>query len=202
VFFDYIDILSDEYKLSFISTTKAANICGVARTTVSKWIDEGALEAFVTPGGHRKIREEDFRYFLKKNGLRPHTGLRERKRILIVDDNPDDIRLLEAAFLPASDKYQVHSANSGFQAIYKIGEIKPHIVILDIVMPDMDGFQVCQSIKKNPKTRDIKIIVVTAYSDERKEKKALKLGTDAFFRKPVDLTQLVEKILEFSRVSE
>jgi excisionase family DNA binding protein len=100
-------------ELTFITTSKAAKICGVARTTISKWIDKGELKAFVTPGGHRKITEQDLEDFLRKNGNRPSSKFGEKKRILIVDDNPDDIRLLEAAFLPASDKYEVYSANSG-----------------------------------------------------------------------------------------
>jgi excisionase family DNA binding protein len=191
-----------EDKPTFITTSKAARICGVARTTISKWVDEGALKAFVTPGGHRKVREEDLRDFLKKNGRRPSVDSNTKKRILIVDDNPDDIRLLEAAFLPASDKYEVHSANGGFQAIYKIGEVKPHIVILDLIMPDMDGFEVCKSIKNNPETEDIKVIVVTAYHDKAKKQEAYRCGADAVFRKPIDLKKLVRKILEFSRVVE
>lgn len=185
--------------MPFVTTSKAAKICGVARTTISKWIDEGALKAFVTPGGHRKIREEDLADFLRKNGSRRSADLSAKKRILIVDDNLDDIRLLEAAFLPASDKYEVHSATGGFQAIYKIGDVKPHIVILDLIMPDIDGFKVCEGIKSNPETEDIKIIVVTAYYDKVKETKARRCGADAFFRKPIDLKKLVRKILELSR---
>jgi excisionase family DNA binding protein len=187
--------------LTFITTSKAAKICGVARTTISKWIDKGELKAFVTPGGHRKIAEQDLEDFLRKNGNRPSSKFRGKKRILIVDDNPDDIRLLEAAFLPASDKYEVYAANSGFQAIYKIGEVKPHIVILDIVMPDMNGFEVCERIKKNSETKDIKIIIVTAYPDKMKEKEAHQCAADAFFRKPIDLKKMVKTILELSRIT-
>lgn len=184
-------------KLTFITTSEAARLCGVARTTISKWIDEGVLNAFVTPGGHRKVIEQDLMDFLEKNGIRP-TSKSEKKRILIVDDNLDDIRLLEAAFLPASDKYEVYAANSGFQAIYKTGEIKPHIVILDIVMPDMNGFKVCERIKNNPETKDIKVILVTAYPEKMKEKETYQAAADAFLRKPIDLKKIVKTILELS----
>ena len=186
----------------FIATSEASKICGVARTTLTKWIDQGMLEAFVTPGGHRKIRKEDLTGFLEKHGMDPQQKERQKKRILVVDDNPDDIRLLEAAFLPASDKYEVYAASSGFQAIYKIGEVKPHIVILDIVMPDMNGFEVCERIKNNPETRDIKVIIVTAYPDKIKEKEAYQCAADAFFKKPIDLKKLVKTILELSRVGK
>lgn len=183
--------------MTFITTSEAARLCGVARTTISKWIDEGVLNAFVTPGGHRKVIEQDLMDFLGKNGIRP-TSKSEKKRILIVDDNLDDIRLLEAAFLPASDRYEIYAANSGFQAIYKIGEIKPHIVILDIVMPDMNGFKVCERIKNNPETKDIKVILVTAYPEKMKEKEAYQAAADAFLRKPIDLKKIVKTILELS----
>ena len=186
--------------MTYITTSKAAKICGVARTTISKWIDKGALKAFVTPGGHRRIIEQDLMDFLRKNGNRLSSKFKEKKRILIVDDNPYDIRLLEAAFLPASDKYEVYAASSGFQAIYKIGAVKPHIVILDIVMPDMNGFEVCEKIKNNPETKNIKIIVVTAYPDKIKEKEAYECDVDAFFTKPIDLKKMVKTILKLSRV--
>jgi len=186
--------------LYFITTSKAAEICGVARTTISKWIDEGELKAFVTPGGHRKIIEQNLMNFLEKNSIRTTKKSIEKKRILMVDDNPDDISLLEAAFLPASDKYEIYTANSGFEAIYKTGEAKPHIIILDVVMPDMDGFKVCERIKNNPKTKDIKIIIVTAYPDKMKGKEAHQCACDAFFRKPIDLKKLIKTILQFSQL--
>jgi len=185
-------------KNEFISTSEASRLCGVARTTISKWIDEGLLKAFVTPGGHRKIEKEDLKDFIERHGLVPRAGTFEeetRKKILVVDDNPNDIRLIQVAFLAAQDKYEVHTATGGFEAIYKIGEIKPDLVVLDIVMPDMDGFSVCKNIKGNPITRGVKVIAVTAYPDKEKREKALSCGVEAFFTKPLDLESLIKKIL-------
>ena len=184
--------------MAYITTSVAAKICGVARATLIKWVDKGLLRAFITPGGHRKIRKEDLKDFMEIYSMNPKKKEGQKKCILVVDDNPDDIKLLEAAFLPALDRYEVHSAGGGFQAIYKIGDIKPDIVILDLVMPDMDGFKVCERIKSAPETKDIKVIAVTAYYNGDKEDKAYRSGADAFFRKPLDLKMLVTKILEYT----
>lgn len=186
----------------YLTTSEAGKICGVARTTIIKWIDQGLLTAFVTPGKHRKIRKKDLIDFMEKYGINPKKKERQRVCILVVDDNPDDVRLLEAAFLPASDKYEVHSASGGFQAVYKIGELKPDIVILDLIMPDMDGFEVCKRIKTDPEVKHIKVIAVTAYHNKEKKEKAYQSGADAFFQKPLDLKRLVKKILEFSEMAK
>ena len=137
--------------------------------------------------------------FMERRGI-PQQPKRAptKERILVVDDNPDDISLLEGAVLAAADKYEVHSADNGFQAIYKIGRFKPDMVILDLVMPDMDGFSLCEKIKNDPNMQNIKIIAVTAYSDKRKEEKAYRCGADAFFQKPVDVEGLVKKLLQLS----
>ncbi len=182
----------------FITPAEASKILGVARTTIVKWIDDGLIKAFVTPGGHRKIRREDLEEFVKKQGI-PLIKKKIKKRILIVDDNPDDVKLLQMFFLAASDKYEVYSANNGFQAIYKIGELKPDLVILDLFMPDMDGFAVCKNIKENPETRNIKVIAITAFPSEENKKRVLACGAEAFFAKPLDLERLIKRILELTK---
>ncbi|MEW5948222.1 MAG: response regulator [Thermodesulfobacteriota bacterium] len=183
----------------YLTTSEAGKICGVTRTTITRWIDEGILNAFVTPGGHRKIRRGELLNFLAgKDAVPPEAVNPGKNHILVVDDNPYDLKLFEAAFLAAKDRYQVHTAGDGFEAIYKIGEVKPKIVILDLMMPKMDGFEVCTRIKSNDCTKHIKVIVTTAHAEEGYRKKALKCGADAFFAKPLDWTALIKKIIEFS----
>ncbi|MFH1673514.1 MAG: response regulator [Pseudomonadota bacterium] len=186
--------------MDFITTSEASNICGVARTTMSKWVDEGRIQAFVTPGGHRKINKSNLLEFINRQNIISPKRLNEKKRILIVDDNPDDVRLLEAAFLVALDKYEIHTASGGFQGIYKIGAIKPNIVILDLVMPDMDGFKVCSSIKNSPETIEVKVIAVTAFNDPQKQQMAYRCGADAYYSKPLDLKGLMETVVKFSEL--
>lgn len=189
-----------ESRAEFFSTSEAGKICGVARTTIIRWIDEGSLKAFTTPGGHRKIKREDLTGFLlnRKIEVPYDVDKNHAKKILVVDDSEEDLKLFEAVFLAAQGRYKVFTASDSFEAIYKIGELKPDIVVLDLMMPNIDGFKLCSSIKSSKLTDDIKVIVTTAHGDDENRTRCLRCGADAFFTKPLDWQGLITRILEFS----
>jgi YesN/AraC family two-component response regulator len=113
------------------------------------------------------------------------------ERILVVDDEIHVVRLLQK-FL-ASKAYEVYTAKDGIEAIEKVKEVKPHIVLLDILMPRMGGIEALKEIKKiNPKTG---VIMVTAVSDEELAKRALQLGADEYITKPIDLNFVEASVL-------
>ncbi|RLB18732.1 MAG: histidine kinase, partial [Deltaproteobacteria bacterium] len=90
--------------------------------------------------------------------------------------------------------YEVISASDGFEAGLQVEHFKPHLIILDIMMPDIKGYEVCKKIKENEETKDTKIIVLSAYLDEEKFKKMKEYGADVCFSKPLPLPQLKEEV--------
>jgi len=111
-------------------------------------------------------------------------GLESRRpRLLVVDDQPINIQALYQAF--AAD-HQVFMATTGEQALALCASHQPDLVLLDVVMPDMDGFEVCQRLKADAATRDIPVIFVTAHTDEAAETRGLDLGAVDFISKPIN----------------
>jgi CheY-like chemotaxis protein len=117
-----------------------------------------------------------------------------RKRILVVDDDPIIVETIVQSLEEDEHDYEVISAADGFEAGLQVNHFKPHLLILDIMMPDIKGYEVCQKIKSDEETRDIKIIVLSAYLDEEKFKKMKDHGADVCFSKPLPLPQLKEEI--------
>ena len=113
-------------------------------------------------------------------------------RILIVDDNEVNVELLVAVF--ASEHYVVSTATDGFEALAKIAAEKPDIVLLDVMMPGLDGFEVCRRIKADPATADIPVIMVTILSDVDDLVKGFEAGADDFVTKPVTREELLDAI--------
>ncbi|MFC1587208.1 response regulator [Planctomycetota bacterium] len=187
----------------YYTTGEIAKICDVSANGVIKWIKAGKLKAFKTPGGQRRIREEDvvefvgkFNYPVDPNQFRKS---RSKPRVLIVDDDPDIITILTKYF-EHDRKYEVQSARGGYEACIKAGSFIPDIMILDILMPKVDGFQVITEINGNPETKKIKIIILSALERE------IILGKlDRFLpvlTKPLDLKDLgaaVDKVLMASK---
>jgi CheY-like chemotaxis protein len=112
--------------------------------------------------------------------------------ILVVDDNQDNVEILRAVL--ESRGYRVVSAPDGRTALVKVGEVHPSLVLLDVMMPGMDGWQVCRTIKQHPDLASIRVVMVTAKGDFEDKHEGMRSGADDYVVKPVDLHELEEKV--------
>jgi two-component system alkaline phosphatase synthesis response regulator PhoP len=119
-------------------------------------------------------------------------------RILVIDDNAQNLELLVAYLDTLSCK--VATAADGLEAIEKVRRDPPDLILLDIMMPRMSGFEVCRKLKSDPKTRDIPIIMVTALNELGDIERGVESGTDDFISKPVNRLELVTRIKSLLRV--
>ena len=174
----------------------ASKYCNVSSKTIINWIDAGYIKAYRTPGGHRRINRKDLEAFMEKQGMPiPETVSEDdRKKILVVDDDPIIVESIVQSLEEDEHDYEVISAADGFEAGLQVNHFKPDLLILDIMMPDIKGYDVCKKIKSAPETKDTKIIVLSAYLDEERFARMKEHGADACFSKPLPLPQLKEEV--------
>ena len=179
-----------------LTVFKASKYCNVSPKTIINWIEAGHIKAYKTVGGHRRINKTDLEAFMRKQGIPiPEEELDEgRKRILVVDDDPIIVETIVQALEEDEYDYDVISASDGFEAGIQVNHFKPHLMILDIMMPDIKGYEVCKKIKSDEETKDTKIIVLSAYLDEEKFKQMKDNGADVCFSKPLPLPQLKAEV--------
>lgn len=181
----------------FYTTHEASKFCSVYPTTVINWIREGLLPAYTTPGGHRRIKKEDLLKLMKKNNMPIPEGLAAagKNKVLIIDDDPKILRMVKT-ILSKEEDLDVQTASSGFQAGLTISKWLPDIILLDMLMPEMDGFEVCRRLNSDESTKDIPIIAVTVLKDHKEIKKMLSVGITDYISKPFKSEALVKKIKE------
>jgi excisionase family DNA binding protein len=170
---------------AILSVSEAAGRCGVNRASIWRWIKTGRLRAARTAGGHHRILAEDLEAFMARNAMEPRLRHPDRSaRILVVDDEPIFqkfmIHLLEGA------GYLCETASDGFEAGVKTVTFRPHLIVLDLFMPNMDGFEVCRQIRRNPKTASIRVIAVSGMDTDANRMRILECGADLFLPKPTD----------------
>lgn len=175
------------------TTHDIARFCDVFPSTAANWIREGKLSAYQTPGGHNRVSREEVVSFLRKLNIPLPAELKEGIRVLIVDDDAETARVIDRAF-SRHREYETEVCGDGIDAMIRIGRRPPDLVVLDIALPKMDGFQVCRVLKIKPETSAIKIIAISG--KRVPEKKLVEARIDAFFQKPVDLLELLAKSAE------
>ena len=186
-------------KERFLSTGDMANYCEVTSAAVLKWIDSGKLPVFTTPGGHYRVLRTDFRDFLTRHGMFIDEGFfgksQGRRRILIVDDEPAVVAFIEEALRLEGD-YDLATAYDGFEAGHQLAIFKPDLIVLDIMLPGMDGFEICRRLKTDPAMSHVKVLAVTGFATEENIEKILGYGADDFLAKPLKLADLKKKVHE------
>ena len=173
----------------FFTTSEVAGYCAVTNDGVLKWIKSGKLRAFSTPGGHYRVSAEDFRSFLEKYDIPVDesffSGDRKERSVLVVDDEPNIREIVRRLLKELEPELRVEEACDGYEASIKIGSMQPDLVIMDVMMPRVDGISLCKSIRDNPKTQGIKVLAITAFPEQDNVKKMYDAGADLCLIKPL-----------------
>jgi excisionase family DNA binding protein len=180
-----------------LTTGEIAEYCQVSRVSVFQWIKKQQLPAFSTPGGHHRIKLSDFRRFLEKYNMPVDQAFfdQDKERILVVDDDPEVLDFVVRALQEEGEGQRVlETAGDGFEVGLKIVTFDPHLVVLDLMMPRLDGFKVCEQIKSNPRTERIKVLVVTGFGSAENIELALRLGADGYLLKPLSVEELQARV--------
>lgn len=174
----------------YLTPNEAAARLMVAPATLRVWADKGLLKAQTTAGGHRRFLREDVDNFQRKRGHDNDRTANDTLRILIVDDEASLTRYLTALL---KDIVGTHTAtaNNGFSAGQLVHTFRPDVVLLDLMMDGLDGFQVCQQIKSDPTTRAIRIIAMTGYPSPENIERILAAGAEICLPKPLDEEKLL-----------
>jgi len=184
------------------STFEVGKICNVAHTTVINWIERKELVAHATPGGHRRVYHNDFIVFLKKYQMRiPQELLEAEKKpgVLIVDDDAEILVMLSRAFREHAPQFQVRTTQNGMEALMLVGREPPKVIILDVVMPEMDGLAVCRTLKAGVSSKHIKVLVITGKKLTTQERGYFMETVDGIFHKPFSAIKLVQRAVQAAK---
>ncbi len=181
---------------SVYTTGEVAEICGVSQQTVIRCFDKGVVRGFRVPGSKfRRIPREALIEFMKANNI-PLEKLESGKiRVLVVDDDRNIVDILENV-LTRDGRFEVKSASNGFDAGAMTLEFRPDILLLDYMLPDINGNVVCQRIRSDPNLAHTKIIIVSGAVDQTEVDKLLAAGADDFVKKPFNIDHLISRIVD------
>ena len=202
--------MSKEFEKTIVySALEVANICGVANQTAINWISNGYLKAYSTPGGQYRVYADDLVKFMMERNMRVPENLASlcnpisNSNILVVEDDMGLNTVLYQYLSKEFSGVQVYQAFDGFEAGALMTSKKPTVVVLDLNLPGVDGFELCKKINSSDEFGNPAIIVITALQDSAIEDQIQEMHAVAFFRKPVVLDELSQAVkAAFSKVAK
>lgn len=178
-----------------LTTHDVAKILSVDASTIIDWIDQNKLQGYRTPGGHRRVRKEDLSSFLKMYRIPAIADAPDFPPVvLVVEDDADMRAAMEKMVKNRRPDAQVHQAEDGFMAGKRIQELKPSVVVLDLFLPGVNGFQVCKHIREDAALSATRIVAVSGFDTAENRRKILQAGADVFLSKPLGLPKLAETV--------
>ncbi|HUV66683.1 MAG TPA: response regulator [Sedimentisphaerales bacterium] len=176
------------------TTGEAAEICKVSQQTIIRCFDAGRLEGFRVPGSRfRRIPRQSLVKFMQENKIPLETIESGKRKVLIVDDDAEIVELI-VEVLRRDGRFETETASSGYEAGIATQRFRPELILLDYMLPDVNGNVVCQTIRKNPEFESIRIIIVSGVVKQDEIAQLLKSGAQDFIRKPFDVAELTGKI--------
>jgi excisionase family DNA binding protein len=176
------------------TTGEAAKICKVSQQTIIRCFDNGQLKGFRVPGSRfRRIPREALYRFMKDNGI-PTDALESGKRkVLLVDDDTELVELMTKV-LEEDGRFEVRVAGTGFDAGMMVKEYQPDLIVLDVMLPDINGKEVCQRVRSDPSLEDVRILCISGMIEDDKIQELKLSGADDFLHKPFEIEELIDRM--------
>ncbi|PKG82166.1 DNA-binding protein [Colwellia sp. 75C3] len=179
---------------SYLTPKEVAELLMVSTAAVRLWAESGDLNARLTAGGHRRFKLDDIKEFATKKNIQLNTKTSENPNILIVDDDIHFAEYLKTLLKIEIKNVEVEISLDGFDAANKLHDFTPNIMLLDLKMPGLDGFQVCQRVKNNPLQSHIRVIAISGDVNQEKIERLQAIGAETCLKKPIDVPALLKHL--------
>lgn len=194
----YCQVQNNSYSFNdglCFTSHQVGQLLQVSPSTVVGWINQGKLPAFRTPGGHRRVRAGDLRRFVATTRMPLPRELRGQpgvRRVFVVDDDPMVIKAIRRSLRGVRAEVEVDGCEDGIKALVLIGAARPDLVLLDIYMEGLDGFEVCKRLKQIPELESLRIVAMSAQPSDEDRTRILEHGAIDYWPKPVRAAQILE----------
>ena len=181
------------------TTGQAADICNLSQQTIIRCFDNGQLEGFRVPGSRfRRIPRDKLIKFMKENSI-PMDGMEDDHiRVLVVDDDEQILELFMDV-LQSDGRFEVATAQNGYDAGVLTQKFRPDLVVLDYMLPDINGDRVCQTIRQDPDLASTKILVISGMANPTEVEAVLAAGANDFIKKPFNIDNVIQRIVKLVR---
>lgn len=179
---------------NLFTTGEAADLCNLSQQTIIRCFDAGRLQGFRVPGSKfRRIPRESLIKFMKENNIPVDNLGSGKKKVLIVDDDEEIVELMSDV-LVRDGRFEVKTTSSGYEAGLLTQDFCPDLIVLDYMLPDVNGNVVCRTIRSNPVFENTRIVIVSGVVNRDEIDGLLRAGAVDFIKKPFNIAEMVEKI--------